>query len=180
VNTAGPVIRAHFLETEEYLLEAWARNPKKQRFWTIYAGVVIAIGLIVALELSKPRRDRFWWFAPAAGFVAAMFALYWFSPPGQRRQIRRTIRKQLVSPPAEAWFEFSDAGFLSTGRGGRSEFHPWSTVPKVVETPDGLLLYFHEHYYYWVPQRAFECPEDYDVVTKIAENKAMLFQRAAP
>ncbi|HEU0010612.1 MAG TPA: YcxB family protein [Verrucomicrobiae bacterium] len=180
MNTAGPVIRAHYLETEEYFVEAWDRNPRKQRMWTIYAGVVIGLGVIVALELSKPRRDRFWWFAPAAAFVIAMFAMYWLSPPGQRRQIRRTIRKRLASPPAEAWFEFSDAGFLSTGRDGRSGFHPWSTVAKVVQLPDGLLLYFDENYYHWVPQRAFGCPEDYATVNTIAANKAKLFQRAAP
>ena len=80
MNTAGPVIRARYLETEEHSLEAWDRNPKKQRAWTLYVGVAIAIGLIVALELSKPRRDRFWWFAPAATFVIVMFALCWLSP----------------------------------------------------------------------------------------------------
>ena len=180
MNTTGPVIRARYLETEEHLLAAWDRNPGKPRLWII---LLIALPLAGLLTLPGSFRDRakgdkVWWSGPAAFLVVSTLAAWWISPAGQRRQIRKSLRKLLVTPPTEAWYEFSEAGFLSTGQGGKSAFHPWATVPKVLQLSDGLLVYFDQNSYYWVPKQAFASTEDYGIVVKLAQTKVKLFQLA--
>lgn len=179
MSTTGPVIRAQYLETEEYFLEVWDRNPRKAgsiRFVIIAAGA-IAIGVML---LDKyVGQHGFWWGPPAAGLLAALCVVYFCLPQGHRRHFRRSIRKQLANPPAQSSFEFTDAGIRWTGADGRSVFSPWSIVPQVVQLPDGLVVCF-ERSYYWVPQRAFASPEDYATASTIAETNAKQYQRGAP
>lgn len=179
MNTAGPVIRAQYFETEAYFLEVWDRNPRKPGsiLFVVIAAGAIAIGVML---LDKyVGRHGLWWGPPAAGLVAGLFVVYFFLPQGHRRHFRRSIRKQLVNPPAQCSFEFTDAGIRWTGADGRSVFNPWSTVPEVVQLPDGLVVCF-ERSYYWVPQRAFSSLEAYATASSMAEANVKQFQRAAP
>lgn len=180
MNAAGPVIRARYLENEDYCLAAWDRNPKKSKTWIHLLIVFPIVGLIVLPGTFKDpaRGDPMWWVKPAVFVFVAMLAAWWSSPKFHRRQFQKNVRRLLASPPTEAWFEFSDAGFLSTGRDGRSGFHPWNTVPKVKQLADGLLIYFDEQHYFWVPQQAFANAEDYGAVVNLSQTKAKVFQPA--
>jgi len=108
----------------------------------------------------------------------AVFVVWVLGPRSQREHALKNIRKQLTSPPTEAWFEFSEAGFMSTGQGGRSAFYPWTTVPKILQRPDGFLVYFDAHNYYWIPLHAFVSADDYRTAAELARSKVKLFQLA--
>ena len=180
MNTVGPVIRARYLETEEYLLAAWDRNPAKSRVWNLVLLALTIAGLVALVEdlRARAKGDPGWWVTSATVlFFAALFILL-LNPLSQRYQVRKTIRKRLTSPPTEAWFEFSEDGFMSTGQGGRSAFHPWATIPKVLQLRDGFLAYFDEHNYYWIPLDAFASADEFASVAKLAQTKVKLFQQA--
>jgi hypothetical protein len=179
VNTAGPVIRARYLENEEYLLAAWDRNPAKSRAWNLVL-IALSIAFLLTLPVSfreRAKGDPGWWITSATALFIAAFLIWWLNPLNQRRLVRKSIRKRITSPPTEAWFEFSEDGFMITGQGGRSAFHPWSTIPKVLQLCDGFLAYFDEHYYYWVPLDTFASAEEYGTVTKLAQSKVKRFQQ---
>lgn len=48
----------------------------------------------------------------------------------------------------------------------------WAAFARVVRTNEGLLLYRTEHTYYWLPNHAFESPEDADALADIARQYA--------
>lgn len=97
----------------------------------------------------------------------------WIGPIGQRRRLRKSLRKDLSNPPTEAWLEFAESGFMTSGKGGQSSFHPWATVPHAIEFSDGLLVYFgdNEYSFFWVPHSAFGSHQDYEVMLALVRAK---------
>lgn len=172
-------IRAKFLETPEHYLEAQDNNPRKSNFWVVAFGVVMLLSVLFSLQarLEIEKGDRHWWVSVVAGGFAALLALLFISPAGQRWQIRRRLRKELSDPPTTAWFEFGEDGFISTGQGGRTSFHPWPTIPKAVERKNGVVLYFDKDVYYWIPARAFERREGFDSFLQRVSDKVSNFKR---
>ena len=181
MNTAGPVIRVHYLETEEHFLAAWDRNPRKSKAWILALIALAVVGLVnlpsILREIAKENPGA--WMSLVALLLLAAFVIWLLGPGSQRKEVRKSIQKLLTTPPAEAWIEFSDAGFMSTGQGGKSAFYPWTTVSKVLQVADGLLICVDEHAYYWIPQHLFASAEDYGIVTKLAQTKAKLSQTNA-
>lgn len=144
--------------------------------WIIILAV-IAVLFWFGSAGDRKKGDHLWWLAPMAGLLAAGFACYWLSPADQRRQLRKSLSKVITDPPAQGWFEFADAGFLSAGKAGRSSFHPWSTISSVVECADALVIYFEENTYYWVPQSAFGSSQDYTALIDLVAKNVAPFER---
>src|SRR5262252_10590603 len=128
----APITRATFAETEEYYLEAWARDPRHVKPWISYVAAIGAVTLAMGMLALRDyhRGDSDWWVAVVIGVLVSGLALYWLSPNHQRRQVRRAFRSMVVRPLAQSWFEFGLEGFSSTSGSGKSTFHPWSTVPR--------------------------------------------------
>jgi hypothetical protein len=179
VNTGPRVIRVTLLETEEVFLEALEQNPRNRHPWLKLGAVLLMLGfffgtLVVAeYRHGEKIQDLPWIPITLSGGVA----LYVFAPPAQRWRFRRQLRKHLTDPPTEAWFEFGESGYLSTGKGGRSAFYPWPTVHSVVESPYGLAIGTSKEVFQWIPKRAFENAQDYDTLLGWVTQKVSRFER---
>jgi hypothetical protein len=172
------------LEDEEYVLQAWANNPfrsKWSQWFQVAVGIMVGLGVSAYLGIRDFRKgDDLWWIAFPIGAAVCGMVLYWQSPAGQRRQVRASYRKHTKGVPTESWFEFSAEGFISTGQGGRTSFHPWQTVPRVVRTTRGLVIVFDPAAYFWIPSGAFENMADYDTLVLRIETKVKDFSRLNP
>jgi hypothetical protein len=182
VSANPKVIRATYLETEEHCLRAWGRNPKKPRFWLVLCiAVPISFGVILLEEFKNTRSRRTVdWTAVLVPIVVGLLLSLWISPLGQRWQLRKSLRKVLCNPPTEAWFEFAEDGFMASGKGGQSSFHPWATVPSAVQFSEGVLIYFaeHEQSYFWIPQSAFGSPQDYEALLALVGAKVKRVEKS--
>jgi hypothetical protein len=163
VNAPSSSIRICVLETEEYFLEAFAHDPIRKRMWLIGSAASWFIFGYFVLDsvIARRKGHRHWRLGAAIGFFVSVLMSLWFSPAGQKWQLKRNLHKRLTRPPTQAWFEFREAGFLSAGREGSSSHHPWTLVQRVIEKTAGLLIYIDENAYFWVPKRAFSSPEDF-------------------
>jgi len=170
MNAPAKLVRASLQETEEYFLQADRRNPKpKKLVWLVASACLLA----VALNVNDLRRDfarakPLWWLPPAVMVSFCVFMLLWLGPFGHQRRLRKAIRGMVAKPPVEAHFEFSEAGFLSTGKQGQTSFHPWPTVPEalIYIYSDGFapIIEATMNIYFWVPRRAFQSDADYEEV----------------
>jgi len=171
------VIRASFLETEAHYLVAARRNPRRPRaFISACIGFFIAAAVLTPIILrDRARGDRQWWLQFVVLGIAAGLIVWAMSPATQRRRLVKALRKMLAHPPSTSHFEFSDAGFLSTGKDGRSSFHPWTTVPEAVRFPDGLTIVFDAETtaYFWIPRDAFASEADYQNVLDTVARKVL-------
>jgi YcxB-like protein len=166
VNDNGQVIRATFSETEEYLVEAAQRSPERKKLQRKnclvgLTGATIASVIVAWIESRKP--DGIWWLGiPIGGFVAA-FLIYQNSLSAMRRQIRTNARKRNEPVPLTT-MEFRSEGFTKAELNGRSSFHPWSSIPKVLVRSDGLMIYLFQNAFIWLPRTAFASDQDHLVL----------------
>ncbi|MBL9172337.1 MAG: hypothetical protein JNL10_02280 [Verrucomicrobiales bacterium] len=171
MNDRLKVIRAKFLETEGHYLTAWERHPRNTAWIWIIIAIPLVIGLLNLPGIIKDQKAgrNEWWAALIPVLLISILVWFYMSPSGQRRSIRKSLKKVLRSPPVEAWFEFADAGFLATGRDGRNSFHPWVAVPKAIECSDGVLIYIDDtnQAFFWLPQTAFSSPDDYSALKQL-------------
>lgn len=181
MSESAQVIRVRFLEDEDYFLQAWANSPfrgESRQWFTLTLGVIASLGVSTFLAVRDFRKgDALWWIAFPIGFVVCGLVLYWHGPAAQRRQVRAAYRKQTKGIPAQVWFEFGDEGFISAGKDGRSSFHPWPTVLRVVEAVSGLAIVFDQTAYFWIPKSAFENPSGYDKLAQRIRSKVTDFRQ---
>lgn len=161
----APVIRARVIEDEAFHVTAWERNPKRARsgpLLVLILGAVLALSardVITEFRAGNPR----WWIGWAALLVVIPLFWFWFGPGSTRRRVPQAARKSLKHGSAESWYEFSTAGFLFAGQGGRTVFTPWTEVAGVYRLEDGIsILVDPDGYaYYWVPQSSFSSPPEF-------------------
>jgi len=138
----------------------------------------LVIGVLISiLTLLEPRRSRLWWLPILFGFAFVFFGFSWISQTGQRWLLKRSFRKVLTDPPTQVWFEFGEAGFLSTGKGGSTAHTPWTLVPRVMERTDGVLIFNENNAYHWLPRRAFASEHDFASLLELIAAKVNNFER---
>ena len=172
-------IRVGYLENEEHYFEAAAQDPLRRSIW-LMVGLPCCFGFILFgwQTLTDYRNGvHLWWIHGLIGALFVGFVLVLFGPIGQRWLLKKALRKRLANPPTQAWFEFTEAGFLSTGREGSSSHHPWTLVPRVIERPKGLLIYVEERMFFWVPKRVFSSPKDFTDLIDLILTRVKRFER---
>lgn len=181
MNEAGPVIRASFPETEEHLLEAWERDPRRGiRSWTSIPSVIVAATLLVCVPMGIyefANGDSRWWIAIPIGIVTIAVMLHQHNPAGRRRQMKKIFKDLVTDPPTEKRFEFRSDGFVSSAGNGSTTFHPWPTVPLAVQWADGLVIFCDRGICFWLPERVFAQPQDYLALVELIGQKAGNFHR---
>lgn len=174
-------VRASFVEDEAHFIEAFRHRPKTTaKEWTRWSVTpVISLTLVTGLSLFQKHKthDHLWWLPIAvAGLV---FVLVWFtswSPEAQERSLRAALKKQLPEAPVPSWFEFSLVGFLATGHNARSTHYPWQSIPRLVEQPDGFLVYTDGTTYFWFPATSFPSRTEADKVMTFARSAGVTIE----
>jgi YcxB-like protein len=181
VSEAPTVIRAGYLDTEEFHIAAWEHNSKRPPIALIVQWMVpIAASVLIYFAVRDYLNGvRGWWAGLLQGFVAILLVWFLFSPTAIRWRIRRHCRKNQKNPPIKGWFEFSEEGFMATADGGSSSFHPWPKAVSATEYPDGITLYLDDVGFgcYWIPATAFASATDYSTVLARVVSKVSKFEK---
>lgn len=174
------VIRARVIEDEEFHVTAWERNPKRMRFGRMFVIIsVLVVGLTAPDAVREYRAGNHrWWYGHAAVTFCLPLCWFGFGPGAFRRRIRKAARKHLKDGPIESWYEFSSAGFLFTGQGGRAIFTPWANVIAACRRHDGVSVLMDEQGtgYFWIPDTGFAAEPDRRAALELMRQKVTRFQ----
>lgn len=178
-------IRVSYVEDEAYFLESFEKMPPAEGVKSYKATSVIMVmtmaGAVVMAFLARhdqKKGDPLWWL-PLVIFPCILL-LVWFanlSPNAQRRTLRKELKKHVQTPPAKAWLEFGDTGFLSAGHGGRSSYFPWQTIPRAVVRADGMHIFTDGTTAYWLPKRIFASEEDFRLLEALLVREVAQVER---
>ena len=150
---------ASYAFTEEVALHAHRELVRAVTPWVRYLplfGLLIASVPLIA-SVSNPRllADVF---TPSLLTPVLFGALFCATPFLIRWQVRRQFRSNPNAGLEVTWR--IDAMRLSIATQGSSSVFEWKKLVRVKEVKDGFLLFTHPKLAQWLPNSAFESPDD--------------------
>jgi hypothetical protein len=67
--------------------------------------------------------------------------------------------------------------FAST-EGGAAAHYPWNTIVRVIERPQGLLVYTGPAIFFWFPKTVFASENDFAAAKRLLESKVTDFRKS--
>ncbi len=148
--------------------------------WCIHllAGLVMILGLLLMLIVLNPivPCDCH----PAGEIIAAVaigVGLAWFVLP--KPYLRWCVRREFARFPEQHHaieFRISRERIAHTTRVSEGST-TWDAYVKVVESPEGLLLYMTRYLFKWFPRRWFANDGEFEKVARMAREKVPCFQQ---
>src|SRR5579884_517053 len=185
-TTAVPPVRIVYTENAEFLLESseHASDRKMAKMtrlfiWAIVFFVPVRLSINLVRDVhAMDVRD----ICINLVFIFGVPVFFWVFGilPTKKSYLRRSkkaYRNLTGRNETTMAYEFGDGGFSCSTHAGTTMQHPWSTISKVVEKPDGLLIYTGPKIFLWFPKRFFTSATEYEQLLQIVERKFPNFKR---
>jgi hypothetical protein len=161
--TVDEVLRSHRIHT---------RISTKWWQWlgVIVLGIVMLVFLILQIRIAALPT----WYViliVILAFAVLYPGLFYFRRWQMRRAVARNLERMTDGDKVVHYIIDADA-VRSRVENLSEGSEKWAIFARVVRTPEGFLLYPTEHTYYWLPNHAFEPPEDADALADMARRYA--------
>jgi hypothetical protein len=117
--------------------------------------------------------------AIGSGILSVVFGTLWFAmlAGGRRLLARWRFRRRGDRDSEIEWQVFEDRLSVRTVN-SHGEFL-WSALARILDTPEGFLLYFPGNIYQWIPRHAFDDSASVDAFVERAQSAAPIYIKRA-
>ena len=149
-------IEVEFSWTAEDLISGrrwhWRSNCRPSIRLAAHLGATLLIAICIFLILEKGLTAM-----PIAGIFGSLY-FYVLRKPFTRYWTRREFSKRNDSGLMIS-YHFANGRILVNTEQGHSD-SSWKAISKVLQTPEGFLLYPTSEIFYFIPNRGFRDPDD--------------------
>jgi hypothetical protein len=129
------------------------------------------IGAIVVGGNAFLQHDKFW---PIWAFFPLILLFFFVSRPMQRRRVRQW-HKTAGEVNQRVHWEFTDEKIIQTTPKSASEFD-WTYVSKVIQRPNGFLMFNPHQQYFWLSRASLVEPADFEPLAELFKSKVADFK----
>jgi hypothetical protein len=183
---SSPPIRFSYVESGDLLLEGREQaTPSRPFRWGAWPAILLAI---VVLTIFKAASERSY----SGGmnlkdvvitiglvvFLVALLVLVKYSRFVTLPLYRRVYRKRTGRDESKIVCELGDVALFASTEGGAAAHYPWNTIVRVIERPQGLLVYTGPAIFFWFPKTAFASENDFAAAKRLLESKVTDFRKS--